>query len=97
MVRPDSKIPNNGPASYLWVSIDGDINLHIWSQLVSRILMLVALRPGITESALHFKLSSLVDPEELHLVMQWLMSVRSVCIGSHDGYWPEARWYSHVI
>jgi hypothetical protein len=97
MHRPDVPLPLGEPCGNVWTNTQGELNKDIWLKVVRNILMMVALRPGITAAVIYRKMAILLTYEEVFQVLAWLCLRGCLRNGDCGGYWIEPRWYSNIM
>ena len=96
--RPNIAVPlSSEPCGNIWTSINSHLNKKIWIKILNTVMLLIALRPGITVSNIWQKLKLVITTEELSIMLNWLHSRKGIMKGTYEGYWIEPQWYSNVL
>lgn len=94
--RPDIPVPGTSTQGdslpkYGWIGIDGQPT-PLWSRIVIRLLMHLALRGNLTKNGIQAKLKAVLQPGELDAVLIWLCS-KGFIESSDFGYVARPHWY----
>lgn len=86
-------IPRGKACSHIWVDINGEINVELWSKILKVIVSILISKPGANNAGLHKCTSAVLSKKDLNALMGWLVDNKAVKRGDFDGYWLEPQWY----
>ncbi|KAI5962099.1 TFC3 [Candida pseudojiufengensis] len=84
-------VPLNQPCSYLWIDINGSIDVDLWKQILSTILYIINFHPGITKSIIYNKLKYLITISEFEIVLNWLIKSNVLKVEG-SGIWIKSNF-----
>lgn len=88
------RVPVGKPCSYIWVDVEGQIDVKLWTHIIISLLYVIHYRPGIQALLLYEKFCNLLSRREFEVVIRWLIDSKCIEIGDYSGIWSNQNWLS---